>query len=106
MLVDAKANVNLVDNAGTSPVYTAVENSHIVVLEMLVKARADVNLTDDEGISPVLLAASNNNVEILRVLFAAGANMTPISQLGTPYELAESHSHVASMEYLRSINAD
>ncbi|WP_295154680.1 ankyrin repeat domain-containing protein [uncultured Brachyspira sp.] len=65
LLVNAKADVNAVNNYGWSPLFFAADNSNSDVVAFLADNGADINLVDSKGITPLLIA---NDVESIKVL--------------------------------------
>ena len=63
LLVNAKADVNAVNNYGWSPLFFAADNSNSDIVSLLVNNGADINLISDEGITPLLIA---NDVESIK----------------------------------------
>ena len=82
LLVNAKADVNAVNNYGWSPLFFAADNSNSDVVTFLVDNGANINLISDEGITPILIA---NDVESIKILSkttninkANNAGITPL----------------------------
>jgi ankyrin repeat protein len=86
MLLKAKANIDLPNISGETPLFLAVRNNNEDIARLLVQGNADVNLADNQNQTPLLIAARegyNNMVEILlkpntNVDFANKQNETPL----------------------------
>ncbi|KAJ6483795.1 ankyrin repeat-containing domain protein, partial [Mycena vitilis] len=52
-LVDKKAEVDLVDNSGWTPLHIAVSAGHDEIVQELVGAGADVNRKNNKGLTPL-----------------------------------------------------
>lgn len=90
-LIDLKADLDLADPEGTSPLVLALMNAHWDAAKLLVNAGADVNLWDFWGQSPLYMAVDLNTlptgarvelpgldkatgIELIQLLLARGAN--------------------------------
>lgn len=81
ILVDAKANLDLTDNHGNSPLSQAVsahDPDSLTIINMLVNAGANAHAIDVFDYTPFLCAALNPNNKALRALLQAGVD--PIAQ--------------------------
>jgi len=65
MLIEAEADVNVVDYLGTMPIYK--QSSPPIVLELL-KAKACINVMDNENDTLLHKAAKGGNVDVLKIL--------------------------------------
>ena len=92
-----------------TPLYSAVKNNSLEMVQYLLEKGAQVNLPSSQGVSsPLLIAAYNNNVEMVSLLLNAGAD--PDAKLSNkhprfPHEsaviLAERQGNSQVVELLR-----
>lgn len=72
LLLNARANVNLCDAVGDTPlhqaVYASIDGSHKAVVELLLKAGADVSAKNKKGLTPIALAVEQQEPEIAALL--------------------------------------
>ena len=68
MLLDQKADVNLADNEGTTPLYIACSRNYVTIAEKMLLAKANPNVLDKDGFSPLFVAAQENYVDIVELL--------------------------------------
>jgi len=76
-LIQAGADVNKrnAEEPHETPLFRAVFNENLEVVEMLLNAGADPNLAIDEGTTPLMVAAAHGVTEIVRKLIQKGANV-------------------------------
>jgi ankyrin repeat protein len=75
ILLDAKADVNLPNINGITPLMKAVENENEEIVSMLLLKNADVNATNYGGRTPLMYASHASNQENIKKLISAGANI-------------------------------
>ena len=73
-LISQRANVNLADNQGVTPLMLAVQMGYVEGVEALLAARARVDVTNTAGETPLMFAVHSRNTEVMRVLLQAGAD--------------------------------
>ena len=73
MLIDAKADVNAVDDEGNTALMIACVNNRSLFVRRLIKAKADVNMKDDEGNTALSIAKQFHYKTIENLLIEAGA---------------------------------
>ena len=78
LLLDHRADPNLPDNSGTTPLMHAVSRQSLgpdtaTILQILVLAGADVNARDPSGNTPFSIAESSGNAAMLPLLANLGA---------------------------------
>ena len=73
-LISQRANVNLADNQGVTPLMLAVQIGFIEGVERLVSYGARVDVTNSSGETPLMYAVHSRNTDLMRVLLQAGAN--------------------------------
>jgi ankyrin repeat protein len=107
-LLQWKANPNLKDKWGQSPLHKATRNSNAQIAQMLIQAVGDVSSVDSEGRTPLHRCKS---VAVAKALLEAGANINSLDGNGynalhwaaTPREIVDT----ATIKFLlaRGINA-
>lgn len=70
------ATIDVIDNAGVTPLHDACTNGRVDAVRYLLAAGATVSPKDCEGDYPLLDAAQNDNEQICQILLDAGANPT------------------------------
>lgn len=73
-LVEQKADVNITNHAGNTPLDVAAEKGHIEIVRFLLQTGADVNQQDKNKNTALKYASDNNQTEIVKILLKAGAN--------------------------------
>ncbi|MXO73480.1 ankyrin repeat domain-containing protein [Alteraurantiacibacter buctensis] len=73
-LISQRANVNLADNQGVTPLMLAVQIGYVEGVEALLAARARVDVTNSAGETPLMFAVHSRSTEVMRVLLQAGAD--------------------------------
>lgn len=107
-LLQKGAEVNIVDNAGSSALHWAVLQNHSQVVDLLINMpQIDINIRNTgpkeerSGQSPLIYAAQQGNVGIVKSLISAGADLTIVSDGGkTALHHAVAEGHVAVVELL------
>jgi len=67
--------VDIADEYGYTPLYTAAEEGHVEVVRVLLNHGANVNITDKNGFSPLYAADQRRHVEVVRELLNRGAKV-------------------------------
>ena len=77
-LLGKKADPNVAEPDGTTPLHWAVRNNDVTLVERLIRAGADVKATNRYGIAPIALACESGSAAVVEKLLAAGvgANAT------------------------------
>ena len=73
-LISQRANVNLADNQGITPLMLAVQIGYVEGVEALLAARARVDVANTSGETPLMFAVHARNTDVMRVLLQAGAD--------------------------------
>ena len=85
-LLDAKANPNLRNRLGYTPLALACITDQPDLVKLLIAARADLNVKLNNeavgGFTPAMMMAFNNNTRILKLLIDGGANLSMVSDGG------------------------
>jgi ankyrin repeat protein len=106
MLLDAKADVNLVLNGGTS-IMVASHAGHLDVVNALIEARAHVNIISKAGQTALHLACLHPmNHPTVATLLAAGAFVDVPGVVAPPLTTASSTNAIESMKLLITAGAD
>lgn len=74
-LIAMKADVNLPDNNGVTPLIAAVDCGEKEIALALIAAKADLSKGDNDGSTPLLYAAQRKEPEMLNLLLRAGADI-------------------------------
>jgi ankyrin repeat protein len=100
-LVEAGANINLLDSEGASALHIAVEMEQPTVATFLLSNFAAVDSLDNDGCTPLYVAASNGQMELVRLLVEALASVDKsCKQKITPLSSAAEHGFTSIVEYL------
>mgnify|MGYP006171432743 CR=1 FL=1 len=68
LLIDKKADLNIIDNQGTTALMYAVQFKNIEMIKLLLAHKADKNLTDNKGKTAFEYATFSENEEIINLL--------------------------------------
>lgn len=77
ILLDGKANPNIVHMYGSTALSSAVSEQRVDLVQQLLAAGADPNFIDDWSHTPMSGAASHGNLELLELLHQAGGRVQP-----------------------------
>lgn len=101
LLLKHKANPNISNNYGLTPLHNAISLANEMIAELLIKNGADVNAKDRNGWTPLHYCAFKNLVSIAKLLIEKGADLNANSTSetrifdifypngATPFEIAE-----------------
>ncbi|XP_047481976.1 death-associated protein kinase 1-like isoform X1 [Penaeus chinensis] len=81
-LLERNADPNLVDNAGETPLITAVQKNEMSSVGLLLKFGADVHKRDANHNTALLIALGKNHAEIVQMLLKEGASVMNITLTG------------------------
>ena len=73
-LIENKANVNIKNRMGETPLHQAVENSDLQMVNLLVKHEANPNIQQNDGETPLHLAVLKSHCKIVSILLKHNAN--------------------------------
>ena len=73
-LANQRANPNIADNDGVTPLMRASRIGFFEGVEALVKAGAQVDTPSDTGETPLISAVLRGDTQMMRILLGAGAN--------------------------------
>lgn len=85
-----KSAMSAADNGGFTPLINATISESLPVMSLLLELGAEVNARNKDGASAIHFAAGDGQVERIRILCDAGADLTLLSEAGSPlhwYEL-------------------
>lgn len=68
MLLEAGADINVIQNSGGTPLHSAAHNGNIELLIVLLEAGADINAKMEDGKTPADKASEKGFTEIARIL--------------------------------------
>ena len=111
VLIDAGADVEKPNSAGSSPLYLAAQEGRAEVIELLVAAGADVDAPRDSGATPCFIASVNGHVDALNALIKAGCDVrakVPTRAAGvyeTAADVAARNGHQACLAALLAAGA-
>jgi ankyrin repeat protein len=107
-LIEAGADINIVNRLGTSPLFIATEVGHTQLIERLLEAGADPNLALHVGETPVMTAARSGSAVGVRHLIEAGADVdaSESSRGQTALMWAAAQGHVDVARVLIDAGAD
>ncbi|CAD7973486.1 unnamed protein product [Amoebophrya sp. A120] len=93
LLLGKKAELNIANNVGWTPVFLAVAHNQPQLLTSLIQAKADIaNAIDQDGNTPLHLACQYNNVDLTSQLVLNQANPDARNFDGlTPLDNAQEH---------------
>ena len=75
LLIDAHADLNLVNKFGKTALVLSAENGFVDIVNSLVCAGANVNLVSKRGLSAIMLAAAKGHYDIVKLLSQYGADI-------------------------------
>ena len=74
-LIKNGALVNLANNAGDTPLFTAVICENLDIIKELIKHQADLNTQNGDGWTPLYVASRYGRLEMVQILIKSGANV-------------------------------
>ncbi|PAA71750.1 hypothetical protein BOX15_Mlig002250g2 [Macrostomum lignano] len=84
-----KADFELTDDRGHTPLFCAAQNDHFEVVNFLLEKRCNINHTSITGRTPIFSAVNNGHDDIVRLLIRSNANVNQADEEGTtPLECA------------------
>lgn len=73
-LTEQKANVNVSNRAGWTPLHIAAMNGHVELTRIILEHSALPNMKDDYGDTALYVASKANHTEVCKTLMKAGAD--------------------------------
>ncbi|XP_076449469.1 uncharacterized protein LOC143285905 isoform X2 [Babylonia areolata] len=106
LLLERGADVQVTDNVGITPLYTAVEGNCLPLVRQLIQAGSEVNVGSQDH-SPIFLAARKGFLSIVKELCEAGCckDITNKYNVTALYEAA-SKGHNDIVQYLMEAGCD
>ncbi len=106
-LIEAGADVNVINKYGATPIYIASWKGFIDIVKLLLEARADVNKAI-KGVTPLFIASQEGHNEVVKLLLEAKANVNKarISNGVTPLWKASWKGHTKVVKLLLEAGAD
>ncbi len=74
LLKHPKMDVNKASKVGITPLYTASQHGHVLMVQALLAAGAEKNTTNDKGFTPLNAACFYGHTDVVRLLVDAGSN--------------------------------
>ncbi len=82
-LIEAGADVNVINKYGKTPLLMASRNGHTEVVKLLLQAKADVNAKDRIGSTALRNASNSGHLDIVQVLLEKGADVNAKDKKGS-----------------------
>lgn len=82
LLIDNKADINLADKVGYTPLILASSAGHSNIVKILIKSNADVNISNSYGENALHVASYKLNAEIVKELIDANININAVNNDG------------------------
>ena len=106
-LIDAGADVNVINKDGSTPLLIALLNRQTEIVKLLLKAGADVNKASHYGLTPLHSASASGQIEVVKLLLAAKADVNKAPHNGpTPLHLASVSGKIEVVKLLLAAKAD
>jgi hypothetical protein len=106
-LLDKRAEINIRDNDGWTPLMYASKNNDLEIIKLLLEKGANVNLTDKYGQTALILASANGHKEAVELLLEKGADVNIQDEDGwTALMFASQNGYKEVVELLIEKGAD
>ncbi|KAK3988497.1 hypothetical protein QBC44DRAFT_382245 [Cladorrhinum sp. PSN332] len=80
LIETGKADVNVQDKEGWTPLRLAVQGGHVAIVELLLQANADMTIKGKDGSTPLSIAIQRQNTQMVRLFQDRGKEMIRIFQ--------------------------
>jgi ankyrin repeat protein len=101
LLLEGKAEVDLQDYNGRTPLWYAAERGHEAIVKLLLDAGADIEPKDEDGQTPLSRAAEGGHISVVKLLLENKADVESKDNQGwIPLWWAALQEHEAVMEIL------
>lgn len=101
LLIDAKADLNVIDNAGKTAYQCALDDRYSDLTRYFVEAGADVNAKNFRGQTPLHLAVANNDLDTTRYLLSKMADPKIVDFCGyTAFKIAMLNENLEMVKML------
>jgi uncharacterized protein len=104
-LMDQGADVNAVDESGSTPMFEAVKRNRPEFVQLLIDRGAKVNVKDTRQFTPLTTAAAAGAEEISRILVKAGADVKAETYGLTPLMFAIASRKIPMVKLLVELGA-
>lgn len=107
LLETEKADFELADDRGNTPLFCAAQNDHFEVVNFLIEKGCNVNRENANRRTPIFSAVNNGHEDIVRVLIRKGAAVDHEDEDGrTPLECAVKQGSIEIVQMLVEAGAD
>ena len=101
LLLDHRANVDLQDDRGSTPLHLATHRMRQEAVQLLLEHGANIALRDDKGQTPLHEAAQRSHLGILQLILDHDADVNALDNDGlTPLHLAISEASLEAVQLL------
>ena len=99
-----RAEVNVKDNSGWTPLHWAVDYNRLEIAQFLIPSGAELNAKDKLGQTPLHRAAVRNSLAVAELLISSGADLDAKDNRGnTPLALADWNDHQVMKTLLQGV---
>lgn len=100
-LISRKADINLPNENGASPLYVASEKGHTTTVQLLLANNARVDQAANDGVTPLWIACQEGHIDVVKLLHQHGADLMKAEEEGqTPIYSASRNGHPQIVEFL------
>ena len=101
LLVNQRADINVKDNGGWTPLHIAVSNKNDALVKALISNGADLAIKDESGWTPLHSAVYNRNYDLVQALIRNGVDLAIKDESNkTAYDIAEKNNDKQAMDLL------
>lgn len=100
--MDAKADPEIPEHGGFTPLIIASENRHYEVVSLLLNRGADPNAIAKHGYTALCAASSNGHLQMVELLLHHRANPNPRATELSPLDYAFSDNHEEIIRLLKA----